>query len=218
MRLSRALALYLAFAAVTSMALAYGETSPWNLSAFSAIYGAKSAAASAVLVPLSVDDYGRAFFWIPILVALWLTGGRYREAADLMAASFAVSLALGIALKHLFFLPRPFAALGVTPLVPERASESSYPSGHALIVAAGALSAASLPWYIALPLWAEALLVSYGRIYVGVHWPLDVVAGWLLAAANVELVKALPQPRRAADRALAVLLSPIEAALRRRPG
>lgn len=67
MGLSRALALYLAFAAVTSMALAYGETSPWNLSAFSAIYGAKSAAASADLVPLSVDDYGRVFFWIPVL-------------------------------------------------------------------------------------------------------------------------------------------------------
>jgi len=110
----------------------------------------------------------------------------------LMVSAFILSLILGEFMKHVLYEPRPFLVLHITPLIHE-SPDSSYPSGHALIVGTGAYAAiVSLPWYISLPLTIEAVLVSYGRVYVGVHWPLDVVAGWLLAIANVELTRALP--------------------------
>jgi membrane-associated phospholipid phosphatase len=88
------------------------------------------------------------------------------------------------------FEPRPFMVLGIEPLVIGD-TDSSYPSGHALIVGTGAYASLHLPLYLRIPLLLEALLVSYGRIYVGLHWPLDVVAGWLLGIGNVELIRSI---------------------------
>jgi undecaprenyl-diphosphatase len=41
------------------------------------------------------------------------------------------------------------------------------------------------PWLV--PLLAVAILVSYSRIYTGVHWPSDVLAGMLVGAAIAAL-------------------------------
>lgn len=189
-RIYVAAALYAAFAAVAALVLTKGEA--WSAPALLAVYD-RPPALSAILVPISVDDYGRAFFWIPAALALWLAGGRYRASANLMIASFAISVVVGEALKHAFYVPRPFLVLNISPLVHETA-DSSFPSGHALIVGTGAAAAVELPWYVSIPLIVEALLVSWGRLYIGAHWPLDVVAGWILAAANVELARATPLP------------------------
>ena len=64
------------------------------------------------------------------------------------------------------------------------ATDFSYPSGHALIVSVGAIIVLmTLPYYVSIPLFVEALIVSYSRVYVGVHWPLDVLSGWILGIA-----------------------------------
>lgn len=58
------------------------------------------------------------------------------------------------------------------------ASGPSFPSGHVVLVAAvGAVVATGLPASIVWVPFALALLVAFGRVYVGAHNPLDVTAG-----------------------------------------
>ena len=71
----------------------------------------------------------------------------------------------------------------------------SFPSGHALATAAlfplAAHSLARIRPKLARPAWIAAILlvlfVSFGRLYLGVHWPSDVLAGWLLGGTLAAL-------------------------------
>jgi len=178
---------YVIFLILTIVVVIQGEDNALN-QLILLIYNHGLPLLSDLLVFLSYDDYGRAFFWIPALALTWILG--YRRTSRVMFLSFVLSVVFGEAVKHALFIPRPPQVLGIEPLVPSDL-DSSYPSGHALIAGTGAYASLELPNYLKIPLLAEAILVSYGRIYVGLHWPLDVVAGWLLGIGNVELVKHL---------------------------
>lgn len=85
--------------------------------------------------------------------------------------------------KHLFDRARPFLDdEGILPLI-KTPSSSSFPSGHSATAAAGAitLSAAYPPLLPALAL--AALLVMASRVYLGVHYPFDVLAGAAIGSA-----------------------------------
>ena len=78
--------------------------------------------------------------------------------------------------------------------------ELSFPSGHAATSFAGAtLLALALP-RLAWPLLVLAAAIGWSRVYVGVHWPSDVLAGALLGAALAFGVRALPRLRAARRR------------------
>jgi undecaprenyl-diphosphatase len=100
-----------------------------------------------------------------------------------------VAMALGfvgtnLILKHLVARPRPFTALaGLTALV-EESDPNSFPSGHTTAAFAFALAV----WTTAPRRWmrwaalAAAVLMAFSRLYVGVHYPSDVLAGALMGA------------------------------------
>ena len=86
--------------------------------------------------------------------------------------------------KHLFDRARPsIMDTEIAPLV-KTPSSSSFPSGHAATAAAGALtlSVAYPPFTPVLVL--TGLLVALSRVYLGVHYPFDVLAGMTIGAVT----------------------------------
>lgn len=112
-----------------------------------------------------------------------LVWGLFRKSAT---APIAVGLANLIShfLKKAFERPRPNAA---EHLVVE--TNFSFPSGHAVGAAACAAAVGySVNRWRKLTLWVIALLVGLSRLYVGVHWPSDVLAGWAIGALTSVVV------------------------------
>jgi undecaprenyl-diphosphatase len=168
------------------------------------------------------SQYGRELFWPFVLIIMILFGKKETRLLGVeLAVLFAIGVVTGDVMKSVWFRPRPFdPASGVSGIInrgiPFSAeTDSSYPSGHALIVCIGgvfSLLKFSRKWVAAI-LAFEAALVSYSRIYLGVHFPLDVV-GSLFAASTIVffgvyiLERYAAELGRVVDYLLAKLLGP----------
>jgi undecaprenyl-diphosphatase len=133
---------------------------------------------------------------------------RWRRAAAWLAISMAGALALDLALKYSFHRPRPEPFFGAAP------HSFSFPSGHALcsfcfyVVLAGLIAARTRSMFlrVAVGVMAAALVIAIGlsRIYLGMHYPSDVIAGYLAAAVWVTTLLVLDRwrinRRKLADR------------------
>jgi undecaprenyl-diphosphatase len=103
-------------------------------------------------------------------------------------------------LKEVFERPRPFQEAGAAePLLRATVGES-LPSGHASTSFAGALVLAYLVRRAIPALFALAALIAFSRVYVGVHYPLDIAAGAALGLAVELAAIALVRARRRTSR------------------
>ncbi len=129
--------------------------------------------------------YGREVFWVVLSTSLFLFGGeRGKRTAFMLGILFLILTVVGYSVKFLEFRPRPFQVLDNVRLLVAPPHDSSFPSGHALISMGGA----ALTWLRVRRRWAiligvESSLVAYSRIYVGVHYPMDALAGSFLGIA-----------------------------------
>lgn len=116
-----------------------------------------------------------------------LLSGRYRTTLFVLAATVGGGL-VSTLLKESFARPRPdLVAHG------SYVNTASFPSGHAMMSAViyltlGAMIARLLPgrwlkFYVMSVATLLAGLIGVSRVYLGVHWPSDVLAGWAAGAA-----------------------------------
>ncbi|MDP3985565.1 MAG: phosphatase PAP2 family protein [bacterium] len=113
------------------------------------------------------------------------------EFATVLIAAFAGLFAwvTNTLIGLVLFRPRPFVALAdVHQLVLRPISEKSFPSEHATLAFAIAvavfLAHRRLGWWFL----AGAVLVAVGRVFVGVHYPIDVVAGAIMGSVSAWII------------------------------
>lgn len=159
---------------VGSGALAIRGVSPPEEAVFRAVNGLSDAWLLPIFVPMQFGTY----ITTPVLAVLvWLTGRR-AEAVTLFAAGTA-SWLLAKVVKRVAERGRPQHALEAhVALRGPKEGGSGFPSGHAATSTALAvlLGIALGGWWVPV-LVALAILTWVGRIYVGVHLPLDIVGG-----------------------------------------
>jgi len=113
------------------------------------------------------------------LLLCWRGGARGRVCLLMLVllVGLVANAAVVDALKHAFARPRPFLSLPDTRVLVGRGGSGSMPSGHAATWFAALVIVRCYyrrSWWFMLPL---AALVSLSRIYNGVHYPSDVLAG-----------------------------------------
>lgn len=125
---------------------------------------------------------------IVLAVVGFLVLTRKRRFALMVALSVTAGMGLSSLLKYVFARPRPDLVAHATEVYTH-----SFPSGHAMLSAVvyltlGALLARSraeshVKIYLLSVAGLLTLMVGISRVYLGVHWPSDVLAGWAIGAA-----------------------------------
>ncbi|MBI2025060.1 MAG: phosphatase PAP2 family protein [Candidatus Harrisonbacteria bacterium] len=94
-------------------------------------------------------------------------------------------------IRFFYFRARPFVELNFAPLINHSAEASAFPSGHAAFYFALGLSLFLINRFWGSIYILAALLMGIARIAAGVHWPLDILFGFLVALVSLIVVKLL---------------------------
>ena len=100
-----------------------------------------------------------------------------------VGAAILISESISGALKEWIQRDRPAVADPDPRPIVELPATYSFPSGHATVSFACATVLALAVPRLRWPLYGLAALISFSRVYVGVHYPLDVLAGAVLGVA-----------------------------------
>jgi undecaprenyl-diphosphatase len=164
----------------------------WDLdrAVFRAVFRLKWPPLTAVLRAFTIAGTAGALWGFLAAGAFLATGMRL---SHLLIPWVAVALSWTLAegAKYLFNRARPFIDdTEVAPLI-KTPSSSSFPSGHSATAAAGALTLSAVYPSYSPALLLSGFLVALSRIYLGVHYPFDVLAGALIGTVTAGAVLAV---------------------------
>ena len=124
----------------------------------------------------SLGDGG--WFWIVLSILLMIPKKTRKIGFAALMALFIGALITNVALKNIVARTRPYEVVDGLHLIIERQSDFSFPSGHSC----ASFAAAMVYYKMAPKVWGIlsvvlAALIAFSRLFVGVHYTTDVIAG-----------------------------------------
>lgn len=121
------------------------------------------------------------WFWIALSFLLMVPRRTRWIGITSLAAIVIGALITNVTLKNLVARTRPYEVVEGLALLIEKQSDYSFPSGHTCAsFAAAGVYWRMLPKKCSIPLLVLAAMIAFSRLYVGVHYPTDVLAGLLI--------------------------------------
>lgn len=142
----------------------------------------------------------KGYVWIALAVVLLCIPRSRRWGLSCAIALLIGFLVTNITLKNMIQRIRPYDVISTLNILVKPESSFSFPSGHSSSsLAAGWALFRSAPKWLGVPALVLGVMIALSRLYVGVHYPTDVLAGILVgilaAEAAVRTVKSLAAKR-----------------------
>ncbi len=129
-----------------------------------------------------ITSLGDAGFLAILVCIVLLCIKKYRRAGAAASLSLVLDfVVVNLVLKNLVARTRPYDMLENLLLITKRPSDWSFPSGHAgACFAVASVLFFCLPRRFGIPALVLAALISFSRLYVGAHYPTDVLGGMVI--------------------------------------
>ncbi len=165
----------------------------FDLAVFNYIHGLAGYSRLLDFIGIFFAEYsGYAMIMIFLVWVFWSHGQRQRFQI-LLFILLSLIISRGIlteAIRFIYHRPRPFNVLDFSPLI-EQIDKGAFPSGHAAFYFVFAAVIWMRDRRLGNYFLAVAALMGMGRVFAGVHWPMDIIGGGLVAFASVYVVKLL---------------------------
>lgn len=141
--------------------------------------------------------YGIVLFAALCLVGWWVArdrDSRTMAAALITPGAALIAIAAQQVIVKLVDEGRPYALLPETLVLVTRTTDPSFPSDHACVCGAVAAGLFFVDRRLGRIAALASLVMAFARVYVGAHWPLDVIAGLAVGAGIAVLLMLLLRP------------------------
>lgn len=136
---------------------------------------------------------------VVLLAVGWWLARRARDSramANLVWAAVGTLVAVGVnqPIVSAVHERRPYQSIPHVLLLVSRTSDYGFPSDHATMAGAVAAGLCFVNRRLGIVAWVAAALLAFARVYVGAHYPHDVVAGLFLGAAVIVVGRFIALP------------------------